>query len=179
MAISVELVECSRNDNFYMVFGKTLREWRLQPATSGRPFPEYVPKAIREDYEEAVAIRDLSPKASATLSRRALQGMIRDFWGVSQATLKLEIDAIKDEVDLGVFEAIEAVRKVGNIGAHMEKDINLVVEVEPEEADLLIGLVETLIKDWYINRHERQRRLKGLKELAEEKDQARQGESPA
>ena len=177
MTITAELAELF--DEVPPRLGKTLRDWKLVPPTSARVFPDYVPEAIREDYEEAVAIRDLSPKASATLSRRALQGMIRDFWGVSRANLKLEIDAIKDNVDLGVFEAIEAVRKVGNIGAHMEKDINLVVEVEPEEADLLIGLLETLIEDWYISRHERQQRLKDIKELAEQKDQARKGEAPA
>ena len=116
------------------MLGGTLKEWSLVPTIGVRVFPDYVPSPIREDYEEAVAIRELSPKASATLSRRALQGMIREFWGVSEATLKLEIDAIKNDVDLEVFEAIESVRKVGNIGAHMEKDINLVVEVEPEEA---------------------------------------------
>ena len=57
----------------------------------------------------------------------------------------------------------------------MEEDINVVVEVEPEEAALLIGLIETLIGEWYINRHERQQRLKELRELAEKKDQARKG----
>ena len=156
-----------------------MKKWNLLPETTGRLFPDYVPEPIREDYEEAVAIRDLSPKASATLSRRALQGMIRDFWCESRATLKQEIDAIKDKVEPLTWEAIEAVRKVGNIGAHMEKDIDLIVEVEPEEADKLIWLIETLIEDWYINRHDRKQRLKELAELGDQKEQARKGEAPA
>ena len=166
-------------DTRLRALGGTLKKWTLLPETSGRVFPDYVPNPIREDYEEAVAIRDLSPKASATLSRRALQGMIRDFWKVRDENLKRAIDAIKDDVDPMTWEAIEAVRKVGNIGAHMEKDINLVVEVETEETDRLIWLIETLIGEWYINRHERQQRLKELAELAEQKEQARKGEAPA
>ena len=180
MEITVELCELDKIES-YLVFGEPLKEWRLQPATTGRVFPDYVPKPIREDYGEAVEIRDLSPKSSATLARRALQGMIHDRWGVSKGNLQQEIDAIKDEddVDALTWKAIEAVRKVGNIGAHMEKDINLIVEVEPEEADKLIWLIETLIEDWYINRHERQQRLEELADLAEQKDQARKGDAPA
>lgn len=41
--------------------------------------PEYIPSAIRSDYMEALSIVDASPKASATLSRRCLQGMIHDY----------------------------------------------------------------------------------------------------
>ena len=52
-----------------------LQEWRLIPPSASKHFPDYVPQAIREDYGEACLIRDLSPKASATLSRRCLQGI--------------------------------------------------------------------------------------------------------
>lgn len=44
-------------------------------------------------------------------------------------------------MDADAWKAIEAVRHVGNTGAHMEKDINLIVDVEPEETKLLIGLI--------------------------------------
>jgi hypothetical protein len=51
----------------------------------------------------------------------------------------------------------------------MEKDINLVIDVEPGEAQLLIGLIETLIGEWYIARHDREQRFKELVRLAESK----------
>jgi hypothetical protein len=73
-----------------------------------------------------------------------------------------EVEQIKDKVDLVTWDAIEAVRKLGNIGAHMEKDINVIVDVEPEEAGLLIGLVETLLKEWYVTREERQIRMSAV-----------------
>jgi hypothetical protein len=69
------------------------------------------------------------------------------------------------------WEAIEAVRKVGNIGAHMENDINVIVDVEPQEAELLIGLVEALLKDWYIARENKKTHLTSLVKLAADKDQ--------
>jgi hypothetical protein len=143
--------------------------WKLRPSSFAIVFPEYVPVAIRQDYEEACKIRDLSPKASATLSRRCLQGIIRDFKGIVKKRLVDEIDALKDEVDPDTWAAIDAVRQIGNIGAHMERDINEIIDVDPEEAQLLIELIETLIKDWYIARFKRQEHLAKIVAAAQSK----------
>lgn len=75
------------------------RIMHFNPISLAKVYPDYIPQAIRSDYEEAHAILNLSPKASATLSRRCLQGMIRDFWGISKARLVDEIDALKESVD--------------------------------------------------------------------------------
>ena len=147
--------------------------WQLIPASVAKVFPDYVPQVILQDYNEACLIRDLSSKASATLSRRCLQGIIRDYWKVSKARLIDEIEAIKDKVDPLTWQAIDAVRHIGNIGAHMEKDINLIIDVDPQEAGLLIGLIEMLIKDWYIVRHQREDQLRAVVELSDEKKQAK------
>lgn len=143
--------------------------WVLRPSSLALNFPDYVPSPIRQDYEEACKIRDLSPKASATLSRRCLQGIIRDFKGIVKKRLVDEIDALKDDIDIDTWAAIDAVRQIGNIGAHMEKDINEIIEVDPEEAQLLIELIETLIKDWYIARNKRQEHLARIKAAADSK----------
>jgi hypothetical protein len=153
-----------------------IQSWKLIPPSAAKVFPVYVPQPIREDYLEACQIRDLSPKASATLSRRCLQGMLRDFWGVTKARLIDEIEAIKDKTDALTWEAIDAVRKIGNIGAHMEKDINLIVDVDPDEAQALIGLIELLIKDWYITRHDRQERLKAIVGIKDAKQAIKSGQ---
>jgi len=59
----------------------------------------------------------------------------------------------------------------------MEKDIDLIIDVELKEAQLLIGLIEILIKDWYIAKHEREKYLESIigvagkkKELKQKKD---------
>lgn len=129
----------------------------LQPKSSAKQFPDYIPDAIRQDYEEACAIANLSPKASATLSRRCLQGMIRDFWGISKPTLNKEIDELKDKIPADLWSSIDALRQLGNIGAHMEKDTNVIVDIDPNEANSLIQLIELLMKEWYINREERKK----------------------
>ncbi len=159
----------SWRSGLFTISSDTSEVWKLLPTSQAIQFPEYLPKAVLDDYEEACKIKDLSPKASATLSRRCLQGIIRDFWGVSKSRLVDEIEAIKDKVDIDTWAAIDAVRKIGNIGAHMERDINIIIDVDPSEAQLLIGLIEMLIKDWYIARHKRQVHLQQIVESAKSK----------
>jgi hypothetical protein len=64
-------------------------------------------------------------------------------------------------------------RRVGNVGAHMEQDVNVIVDVEPNEARLLIRLIETLVKDWYVNREQRKEALKSVADLGAAKDAAK------
>src|SRR3990167_347991 len=103
-----------------------IQSWQLLPESEAKVLPDYIPQPIQQDYYEACRIRDLSPKASATLARRCLQGMIRDFWEIKKARLKDEIDALEEKVDSDVWASIDAVRSVGNIGAHIEKDIDVI-----------------------------------------------------
>jgi len=154
-----------------------VRKWQLVPQSKAQSFPDYIPKAILDDYNEAWLIKDLSPKASATLARRCLQGIIRDFWKVKPGKLSDEIEQIKGKVEELTWRAIDAVRSVGNIGAHMEKDVNLIVDIESNEAELLINLIETLLKDWYLAREEKQRRLQALVDLGADKEKARRPET--
>jgi hypothetical protein len=102
--------------------------------------------------------------------------MIRDFWGIKKARLIDEINSLQDRLDGQTWDAIDAVRKIGNIGAHMEKDINVIVDVDPEEARLLIELIETLFEEWYVTRHERAQRMAKIKAAADGKS-PQQGQS--
>jgi hypothetical protein len=158
--------------------GLLTNTWMLIPNSLAKSFPAYIPEPILADYNEACLIQNLSPKASATLSRRCLQGIIRDFWKVNPGRLVDEIAEIKDKIDALTWKAIEAVRTVGNIGAHMEADINLIVDVDPNEAELLIGLIEMLLKEWYIAREDRTTRLNSLVELAAKKENVKKQNKP-
>lgn len=161
---------------------KIIKSWDLLPESSAKAWPQYIPSALVEDYQEACLIRNLSPKASATLARRCLQGMIRDFCGIRKGTLFEEIKELRQKVDAGTgpkgveletLEAIDAIRKIGNIGAHLERDINVIVEVDPDEAKILIELLEMLFKDWYVARNDRQARLQKIIGIAQEKQEDR------
>lgn len=141
----------------------------ILPNSTARQFPEYVPNFVREDYKEAYAILNLSPKASATLSRRCLQGMIRDFWGITKSRLIDEINELKTKVSSTQWQAIDALRSIGNIGAHMEKDVNIIVDIEPNEAEQLLKLLELLINKWYIARHDEEELLHSVSNIATSK----------
>lgn len=167
--LSVALLDGTLTQAGFVARGRVLERWTLVPFGASRQFPDYIPAGIRDDYREACLIRDLSPKASATLSRRCLQGIIRDFWNVKPGRLVDEIEQVKDRVDPETWEAIEAVRKLGNIGAHMEKDIDVIVEVDPDEAGHLTGLVETLLSEWYVAREQRRARMSAVKAAAQNK----------
>lgn len=153
---------------------------RLLPNGSAKPQPDFIPEALRNDYLEACLIRDLSPKASATLSRRCMQGMIRDFCSIAKGTLNAEIEALKvaladGSAPRGVtsesVDAIDHVRGIGNIGAHMEKDVNTIIPVQPREAEALTELIEMLFQEWYVERQARQERLAKITAIGAEKKQ--------
>lgn len=179
---SVRLVKCPNAScekvsvyASYTTYECETDDWQLVPEAGIRSVPDYVPRAIADDYREACLVKEKSPKASATLARRCMQGMIRDFWGISGGSLFKEIDSLDESgnVDPQMIESINAVRRIGNIGAHMEKDVSLIVDVEPDEAELLLQLLDSLIDDWYVARHEREKRAARLKAIVAEKDAAR------
>lgn len=149
----------------------------VYPNSLAKQFPKYIPKAIRDDYEEAYSILNLSPKASATLSRRCLQGMIRDFYGIKKSRLIDEINELQSLVSNAQWKAIDGVRSIGNIGAHMEKDINMIVDVDPDEAQKLLKLIELLMDKWYIARHDEEELLSDIIAIADEKKSHKQSAS--
>jgi Domain of unknown function (DUF4145) len=194
----VESIACANQDCLELTTTATLHEARINhrgslyltgevilqlgrnPAASRKLQPDYIPSPLVRDYYEACSILHLSPKASATLSRRCLQGMIRDFCGISKKRLIDEITQLKRQADEGkapagvqadIIEAIDAVRKIGNIGAHMETDINVIVDVDPDEAATLIGLLELLFREWYVARHDRKERIASIAALAATKEE--------
>lgn len=146
----------------------------IYPQFTFTHFPDYVPLAIRNDYEEACAILDLSPKASSTLLRRCLQGMIRDFWSIRKSRLCDEIAELQGKISPTQWKAIDGVRKIGNVSAHMEKDVNLIIDVKRDEADKLRKLIELLMSKWYISRHDEEELCADVATTADQKQQAKQ-----
>jgi len=159
-------------------YGKTVKADPQRPVgigsfqflpTTPKPLSVHVPAGVVEDYAEANLIAELSPKSAATLARRALQGMVRDFWGVSKRTLAEELKAIEEKCDTELYLAMVALKAVGNIGAHPERDINLIVEIDPGEAGTLIQLIQLLDQEWYVAREKRRLRVSKVHELALQK----------
>lgn len=154
----VETFTCTCCDRTSAVASRTWGEntffTQVYPQDTAIRFPDYIPAAIRMDYEEAHAIVKISPRAAATLCRRCLQGMIRNFWNISGRTLNDEIAELQQLIPPAQWQVIDSLRRIGNIGAHMERDVNLIIDIDRATAGKLVKLIEHLLKEWYVNRHE-------------------------
>lgn len=172
LSLRVSLLRDASQPGYDFRPGEIIEDWHLRPQSQERPQPEYIPEQIRQDYYEACRIISNSPKAAAALSRRCLQGMIRDFWNIPEnkrGNLGAEISFVVENLDPFSKQAIDTIREVGDIGAHMEKDVNYIIDVDHDEARLLIELIEMLFEDWYVQRHEREKRHQETVELARRK----------
>ena len=79
----------------------------LYPRSAARPpAPPAVPAAIAGDFNESAAVVFAdSPKASAALSRRCLQAVLRDAASVKPSDLSREIQAVLDSGSLPPYLA--------------------------------------------------------------------------
>jgi len=157
---SLHNLEISGNRSYT---GKHQKTWALVPPSRARSFPVELPALVLEDYQESCLTLEQSPKTAAALARRCLSGMLRDYWQVQPGSLSDEFRQIKGSADPLTWEAIDSIRKTGMIGARMEAEGAEIQDTEPHEAMLLIGLIETLIQDWYVGREERRKRLKQIR----------------
>jgi hypothetical protein len=91
-------------------------------------------------------VQTLSPTASAALSRRILQNILRDEFNLQHHNLANAIDAFIAQPGIPSYltKAVDAIRNIGNLAAHPLKNKNTgeVVPVEPGEAEWLIGVLK-------------------------------------
>jgi hypothetical protein len=110
--------------------------------------PPEVPAKYAGDFREAVLIINLSPTASAALSRRIFQNILRDEFSISARDLckEIEIFVARPGIPSYLTEAVDAIRNIGNFAAHPLKSTNTgeVVPVEPGEAEWLIEVLNFL-----------------------------------
>jgi uncharacterized protein YbaR (Trm112 family) len=113
-----------------------------------RPLPSEVPEPYRSDFAEAYEVLTISTKASAAISRRLLQQLLRDELKIVQRNLDQEIAEFigQSGVPSHLAGAVDAIRTVGNFAAHPTKNTNTgeILEVEPSEAQWLIDVIESL-----------------------------------
>lgn len=135
-------------------------------AISRNPLPDDVPDIFAQDYWEACLVLTDSPKASAALSRRCLQNILREKARVRKSELSREIDEILKSNHLPSYyaERIDAIRNIGNFAAHPIKSTNTgeIVDVEPGEAQWLLDILEGLFDFYFVQPSELQRKCKEL-----------------
>src|SRR5271163_2420836 len=130
---------------------------RVRPIAPKRVVPSaHVPEAIASDYLEACLTLVISPKASAALSRRCLQHILRDH-GYKAKNLAHEIDLVLAEQRPGKAlahrsrSAVDAIRHFGNFSAHpTENKASIeVIDVEEHEAESCLETIEELFDHFY------------------------------
>lgn len=121
---------------------------------SRTPLSPDIPKEFTKDYEEACLVLFDSPKASAALSRRCLQYLLREKAKVKKSDLYKEIDEVlaSNQLPSYLADGIDAVRNIGNFAAHPIKSTNTgeIVEVEPGEAEWLLDILEGLFDFYFV-----------------------------
>ncbi len=128
--------------------------------------PDEVPSEFAVDYKEAAAVLPLSPKASAALSRRCLQHLLREKAGVARADLAREIDEVisKGTLPSHLADAIDAIRNIGNFAAHPVKSAATgeVVPVEPGEAEWTLDVLDGLFDFYFVQPAQLEKRRDAL-----------------
>jgi len=122
--------------------------------TSRSPIPSEVPPEFVTDYREACLVMPDSEKASAALSRRCLQYLLREKAGIKKGDLANEIQQVLDSKQLPGYlaEDLDAIRNVGNFASHPIKSTHTgeIVDVEPQEAEWLLNLLEGLFDFYFV-----------------------------
>jgi Domain of unknown function (DUF4145) len=153
--------------------GGELAEAFVYPKTVSRqPLSQDVPGRFADDYREACMVLADSEKASAALSRRCLQALLREQAKVKPQDLSKEIDEVLagKQLPSHLAGAIDAVRNVGNFAAHpiKSKSTGEIVEVESGEAEWLLDVLEGLFDFYFVAPAELQRKRDALnKKLAD------------
>lgn len=113
-----------------------------------RKCPAEVPGDVASEYDEACRALSVSPKASAALSRRCLQHVLRTYSKVKPGNLSDEIEEFcsMPGIPSAIVDAIDAVRNIGNFAAHPVKSTAAaeVLPVEPGEAEWSLDVLEAL-----------------------------------
>lgn len=133
----------------------TLSSSLVRPRGSNRPpCPREVSPGLAEDYLEACLVLPDSPKASAALTRRCLQNLLREKAGISDGNLSNEIQQVIDSNSLPsqLSDMIDAVRNIGNFAAHPMKSNSTgeILPVEKEEAEWNLDVLEALFDFYYV-----------------------------
>ncbi|SDY67635.1 protein of unknown function [Collimonas sp. OK242] len=138
----------------------------VYPRAANRPkAPAEVPANLAEDFNEACLVLSDSPKASAALSRRCLQGVLHEN-GFTQHNLAPAIKAAIDSNKLppAIADNLDAVRNIGNFAAHPMKDTSSgsIMSVEPEEAEWNLDVLEELFDFFYVQPEKAKQRRDAL-----------------
>jgi hypothetical protein len=145
----------------------------ILPIDLGRKaLPSTLPEPIAQEYREACAVLELSPRASAGMSRRCLQSLLSAAGGATSGELSKAIDQVigRNELPGILSKELDAVREIGNFAAHPIKSevSGVILDIEGGEAEWNLTVLEHLFDFYYVEMPERDERRAALNEKLRE-----------
>ncbi len=157
LSFSLERVSTSGDEEQVMVYPRP---------RYGAPAQAEVRAEFADEYTEACLVLADSPKASAALSRRCLQRLLRDKAQIKPQSLAAEIDELltSNTLPSHIAETVDAVRRIGNFAAHPIKSQHTgeIIPVEPKEAEWLLETIYELFDYYFVQPKRREERLADL-----------------
>ncbi len=161
-AIIISPIDNATYDVFDLSFGGKVIS--IYPYMKKVVLPPEVPEKYAGDFREAVMVLHVSPMASAALSRRILQNILRDEYNIAvrDKSLASEINVFITIPGIPSYltDAVDAIRQIGNLAAHPMKDTNTgeIVAVETGEAEWLIEVLNDLFDFRFVHPKKLQKR---------------------
>lgn len=119
-----------------------------------KPVPTEVPEEFATDYKEATHVLGISANASAALSRRSLQHILRNKLGIKGKNLYDEIGQVISNPDTPsrISESLDYLRKISNFAAHPTKNKHTseIVPVTPDEAEWCLEVIEAIFDVYFV-----------------------------
>ena len=143
-----------RVDRYSLSSGVLEKSITAYPKGTSRPVSPAVEGKFESDFREACLVIGDSEKASAALSRRCLQNILREKAETKEKDLAPQIQEVLDSGKLPshLADAIDGVRVIGNFAAHPIKSTHTgeVIEVELGEAEWLLETLEGFFDFYFV-----------------------------
>jgi len=141
----MDIVELDPNVTTVQRNSVVLSVTRVHPVWAlGISAPPKVPRSVAEDFEQAMKIRTVSPRAAAALFRSALEKLLGDVGYEGSLDERINKAAVED-LSPRVVRELHAVRQVGNYGLHP-----IGLNVEEGELELLESVLTDLFEEVYV-----------------------------
>ena len=130
-----------------------------------------IPEKYARLYQDASDVLEISPRASAALSRACLQLLLREYGGVEPSSLVKEIDQVlaSNSLPVRLAQTINAIRQMGNYAVHPDKRNKLgeTVDIDEGEAEWGLEILKDLFEHYITKPKEQSEKMKAFKDKYE------------
>lgn len=144
-------------------------EYLISPQFSNRKtLSDTIPEKYVQLFQESEQVNNISPRASATLSRYLLQMLLHEELHIHKRNLEDEIKELEgsSNIPTKLVTMLQVMRRVANFGAHPKKSTNSneIVEVEAGESAVMLDLLEEVFDYIFVKPKQQELFLKGIEE---------------